>query len=219
MVYSPPTLDELRARVARDLQDPTLQAFTTSDIDDYINGGISEINGLRPLETKVTITDLAQLDDVGLDYIFKVDSLATSGLGENLIPPNNDESNFQNGWTYFAGSLVLPQDFVRLLTAGFEQAAMLLVVYGYRSRDQLVLPDQVADFNQDQDEQAVRQYARWRGLGALRDDRALYQQWQTAANNADVSPTQLTNMAQVSDSEWARTRRRIYEIRRPAVGW
>ena len=60
MVYSPPTLDELRARVARDLQDPTLQAFTTSDIDDYINGGISEINGLRPLETKVTITDLAQ---------------------------------------------------------------------------------------------------------------------------------------------------------------
>ena len=114
---------------------------------------------------------------------------------------------------------MLPQDFVRLLTAGFEQAAMLLVVYGYRSRDQLVLPDQVADFNQDQDEQAVRQYARWRGLGALRDDRALYQQWQTAANNADVSPTQLTNMAQVSDSEWARTRRRIYEIRRPAVGW
>ena len=219
MVYNPPDLATLSDSVARDLRDESYKAFSLTEVHDYINAGISELNEVRPIEATVTIIDLANLDHLGLEYIYKVESRSLINLGQNIIPPNNDESNYPNGWSYFGGNLILPSAMLSVYATGFEDGSLEIVVYGYRHRELLLLDAQVAEFMVDYEELAARQFAKWKGLEALEGDRQLFQQWQTAANNSDVSPTQLANMEQLAESEWSRTRRRIYTIRRPAVGW
>ena len=224
MVYSPPNLSQLRTNVARDLRDPSFAAFTVSELNDYINNGIAELNELRPVETSIQIVDMDNLSDLGLESVFKVVStsvpgLAAVGIGESIIPPNNDETLYPNGWTYFAGDLILPAFMLPAYSSAFDAGTVALTVYGYGRRDPLVADTDIAAFGSNMEEQAVRQFARWRGLDALSGDRRLFQQWQTQANNSDVSPTQLANMEMNAGGEWAQTRRRIYTIRRPAVGW
>ena len=226
MAYNPPNLSQLRSNLARDLRDPTFAAFTTAELNDYINDGISELNELRPVETRLSITDISALDSLGLDYVWKVEAHDVTTNGQNTIPPNNDETNYPNGWQYYADNLILPPALVAWYTRAFAgdvpgipEQSLEILVYGYALRDLLTIDAQVAPFESAIDEQAVRQYARWRGLDALLGDRRLFQQWQTQPNNSDVSPTQLTNMETIAESEWSRTRRRIYAIRRPAVGW
>ena len=219
MPYIAPTLLDLRTRVARDLRDPKMAAFTQPELDDYINSAIATLNELRPIDAVLTISDLTQLEDLGLEYVWRVDSVSTVNTGQNAIPPNNDESVYQNGWIYFAGDLILPANVLTWVGAGFEQDTILLRVYGYRPREPLYATDDVAELVLDYEEVALRQYAKWKGLEALQGDRSLFQQWQTAANNTDVSPTQLTNMEGSAEAEWNRTRHRIVLIKRPAVGW
>jgi hypothetical protein len=50
----------------------------------------------------------------------------------------------------------------------------------------------------------------------LLHDRTLYQQWQTQANNSDVSPTQLLQMASTFKQEWSDLRKRVVRLRRVA---
>lgn len=219
MVYSPPNLSQLRTNVARDLRDPTFAAFSVAELNDYINNGIAELNELHPVEVVLHIVDIASFADLGLDSIFKVVSSTVVGVGEDIIPPNNDETLYPNGWTYFAGDLILPAWMMPWYSTQFDAGTIALTIYGYGRRDPVTNDTDVAAFASNTEEQAVRQFARWRGLDALSGDRRLFQQWQTQANNSDVSPTQLANMEMNAGGEWAQTRRRIYTIRRPAVGW
>jgi hypothetical protein len=64
------------------------------------------------------------------------------------------------------------------------------------------------------DEAAVRAFCRLQGLRALVEDRALFTQWQTQTNNADISPTQLGNMKSEAYREWERMVARIRRIPR-----
>lgn len=217
--YSPPSLTELRAKIARDIRDELMDAFTSSEIDDYINDAITELNLIRPREAISSLRGILDLDSLGMSYIWKVETVAADGTGgSQVIPPNNDETRFMNGWTYFAGRLVLPQKYVDWLDTRFTAGTLRLDVYGYSLRTPLVSDEEIADFD-SVDESLVRRYAMTRAYRSLLADRSQFQQWQANANNSDVSPTQLTNMSQVVDAEWNRNRARSYVIRRPPVGW
>jgi hypothetical protein len=219
VAYTNPTFAQLKTKVSRDLRDPNNLAFTTGDVGDFINDGVAELNELRPVESSLLVTDPLDFNGILYDYVWRVLVHDAATHREFVVPPNNDEASEFNGWTLFAGNLKLPGPLLARLTDMFEAGTADVRVYGYYLRNVLTADDQVTQFENSIEEQAVRQYARWRGWDALRNDRGLYQQWQTQANNSDVSATQLTNMAATSDSEWSRTRRRIYLIRRPAVGW
>jgi hypothetical protein len=219
MTYSPPTLADLHTKLARDLRDTVEHTiFPTDQLTDYINDAIADINEAKPIETTLDITDPVNQTGLSLQYIWKVEAVRQDGYGQNVLPPNNDETNWQNGWTYFNHTLTLPQATQRTLETGFTDDTLILRVHGYRPRDPLIDDDDVAEFDL-QDEQAVRRFATARGFKALVGTRSLFQQWQTEANNTDVSPTQLEQMRNDAESEWARQRRRMFMIRRPAVGW
>lgn len=222
MAYDPPTLAELRQKVARDVRDEDLEAFNSDEVDDWINAAIAELNQIRPVEAVTQITDTADLADLDFSYIWKVEIVnITERGGSDVIPPNNDETKYANGWVLFARELRLPQRYItwldeRLAAAG--DGTVRLDLYGYTLREALTADDEVAEFT-FADEHLVRQYCRYRAYEALAQDRALFQQWQTQANNSDVSPTQLTNMQQVAESQWQRARSQNLLIRRPTVGW
>ena len=222
--YPNPTLAELRARVARELRDPNLKTFTQADLNDYINAGVGELNELRPLEEILTLEgDEMMITEtgIGLDYIWRV-MIAYLQDGrvvkEVVVPPANDETSVYSGWLHWGHRLMLPRTLFRWLHEDALGIAQLWV-FGYYARDVFLTDDQVGQFRSAAEETAIRQYCMWRGWDALRSDRALFQQWQTQSNNTDISETQLINMAGTSEAEWSRTRKRIYLIRRPAVGW
>jgi hypothetical protein len=215
--YEPPSLTELRTKVLRSLQDPDGEAFNPDEINDFINDAIAEVNQIRPREALSAVTDVATLDALGMTYVWKVEVVDYVG-GSTVLPPNNDETRYANGWVLYANRLIFPQKYIDWLTTNFADGRVRLDVYGYSVRDPLVSDEQVGDFDL-LDEQLVLRYAMLRGYRALLADRALFQQWQAQSNNTDVSPTQLTNMAQVAEAEWGRNRSRSYVIRRPPVGW
>lgn len=219
MTYAPPTLAELHEKLARDLRDTVDHTiFSTDVLTDFVNAGIAELNEAKPIETTLDITDPDDQTGLSLQYVWKVEFVRQDGYGQNVMPPNNDESNWQTGWTYFDHKITLPQTVQRTLETGFDDDTLILRVHGYRPRDPLIDDDDVAEFDL-QDEQAVRNYAMYRGFKALTGSRALFQQWLTEANNTDVSETQLEQMKNDAEADWARRYRRMYRIRRPAVGW
>ena len=218
MVYEPPTLSELYARVGRDLRDPEHLTLDLDVLGDFINDGIAEINQVKPPELRLEVTDLEGLASLPFSHVWKVEAVRTSGEGQNLIPPNNDGVAWQNGWTYFAHRLELPQATVRWLAQVFEDITVVIRIYGYYDRDPLADVEDTFDGDLE-DEQLLRRYCKALGFEALKADRNLYQQWQAQANNADVSPTQLTAMADAAMADWHRIKRRAYAIRMPAAGF
>ena len=224
MPYTPPPLSTLRSRVARDLRDPNNRTFTTAELDDYINGGLVELDMVHPMEhLLVGIVDWADLSPLPMDYVWRVFVVHYGDTGnilrEVMVPPNNDEVNEINGWSLFGGTLKLPGPLYSELNKCIATGTCELRVHGYRDRNWPGGDNSIVELKDQSEEWFLRQYAMWRGWDALRNDRALFQQWQTQSNNSDVSPTQLTNMAATTESEFGRLRKRMYKIRRPAVGW
>jgi len=218
--YDPPQLSELYEKVGRDLRDPAHTTFGLDVLLDFINDGLVELNETKPLQQRFAITDLTQFDDtLPFVTIYRVDSIRTDGTsGENIIPPNNDAVAWQNGWSYFARYLRLPQYMLQQLSPAFDDASIYLQVQGYVDRDALV--DDTDVFQGDlEDELLLRRYVKSVGFAALLADRNLYQQWQMQANNTDVSPTQLTNMSGQADQSWRHAKNRAYVIRYPAAGY
>lgn len=229
MAYDPPTLAELRAKVLRDLRDPNGDTFTTSQVDDFINMGIVELNRARPIETRTEYsgdTDFTT-DSIPFNYVFRVDlcrqyNATDTKVWSTLHPSDTSHGYGAAGWEFFGGKLILGgqlvngiENMVELYTAD----QVTLAVWGYGDRDLLVGDtDEVADFESGQDELAVRAYAQYAGTTALNEDRALFQQWQTDSNNADVSSTQLQGMQGAAEQRWSRMRSRIFLLRHPATG-
>lgn len=217
MAYDPPTLSDLYERVGRDLRDPSHTTLGLDFLTDYINDGIAELNQLKPHQLRFEVSDIVGLEGLPFSQVWKVEVVRADGYGQQVIPPNNDAVLYQNGWTYYARSLALSQTALRYLAQGFDDNSLILRVYGYTERDPLVADTDIFDGGFE-DEQLVRRYVKTLGFQALLADRNLYQQWQTQANNSDVSPTQLTNMASQADAEWRRARSRAYQIRYPSAG-
>lgn len=212
MPYSPPTLADLREKVARDLRDPNLNAFSAEDILDFINFGIGEVNRIRPVEEvyEADVDDIEQTDyDLDLTLVWRVE-VWRDGQYLTRITPNEGDKSI-GGWEYYAQTLSIP-DFRNVLNTDTD----ILRVWGYRNRSTAGAEDEALELVDIDEEHAVRAYAGVLGYQRLMADRSLFQQWQTQANNTDVSPNQLTGMLGVRQSEWDELRRRIKRLVRTA---
>jgi hypothetical protein len=228
VAYDPPTLTELEARVARDLRDPDLDTFTTAQLDDFINMGIAELNTIRPKESRVVYQgdkDWAT-DLLPFNYVWMVEIAVEANVGDTLMysPIHAAAVDFgyeRSGWEFYAGHIRLPglyESGISNLVDRYTAAQVYIAVWGYADREFLLTGTDVADFESGLDELIVRLYAKGEGLRALSNDFALYQQWQAAANNADISPTQLGNLMAAAQGDFQRMRKRHHVIRRPVTG-
>ena len=221
--YEPPALTDLFARVGRDLVDPDHMVWNLDQLTDYINGGISELNRVRPLESAESIawdseTESLPLTTLVLEAVFQVELRSEDSRYQVLVPHVSSGSPARDGWDYHARTLWLGPGYMARAVERTRDQSWNVVVWGYRPRDPLYVEDDVAEFLDMTDEMAVRLYCRTEGYRSLNMDRSLFQQWQQQANNADISPTQLNGMLGTAEASFDRQQRRLFVPRRiPAV--
>lgn len=217
--YQPPTLDGLWMIVGRDLTDPDHRVFNVSQLTDFINGGIAEVNRVKPLEDRITSGCFGEsgsvyVDPGAIDEVFQVELIAPMGKNHTYVPRQRSGVAMADGWDFFAGALSFgPVWFARIEELVCRQDWSIRV-WGYRPRNPLIAPNDIAEFRDLNDEQAVRLYCRLEAYRALNVDRGLFQQWQQQANNADVSPTQLAGMLGLTEQAFDRQVKRIFLPRR-----
>ena len=195
---------------------------------DYANEGITELGRVKPIEVRGSITEIPHVFDPPPVDIWAVILNDGAGGSDYLAPM--DENVSGDGWTYYGRELLFgPRLLARLQrlvhSAGTPEypdgtlSPYSITWFGYRGRDVFDGDvEEIADFIEPEDEICVRRYARWAGFRALDSDRTLYQQWQTQANNSDVSPTQLNQMVGMAESEWDQLRRKVMILRHPPLG-
>lgn len=229
--YSPPSRATFRQEIAQDIRDTALKTFTPAEVDDFVNAGIAALNECKPIEGTedfpLTVDDgsgnlvikTGPYDLNVVDDPFYVE-ISIPNQGAWSIPPDSGDlgvgAQTRNGWSVFAGKLWLSPYWATWISQVILPTypdGNTVSAWGYRGRNPLTADADVAEFDFS-DEQFVRAYCRMRAFERLGQDRALFQQWQTQANNADVSATQLTGMAQTSESEFHRMQRYMYVIRR-----
>ena len=208
MPYTPPARDVLRAAISRDLHDSDNKVFATDEVNDLINMGIAELNRLAPVEY---LDDIALVSDTftyeldaNVEEVVRVEVWRDDKYARS-ISSISEQSN--TGWEFFAHTLMLP---TYLMLDPDEDS---LKVWGYQVRDPLDDDDDVLDSDLD-GENVIRSYCQFTCFQRLIASRALFQQWQTQANNADVSATQLLGMASVYAREWRDLRNRVRRLRR-----
>jgi hypothetical protein len=212
--YVPPDQETLRTSVSRDLHDVDNKAFATSEVNDMINQGIAEANLLMPKEYRDTVALVDSVFEYPLTPtvtdIFRVE-VWRNNQNDVLsfyahLPPKDEDSI--SGWEWYGGSLMIPTT-----TDIDTDSNDSLVVWGYQDRDPLLDDAEVLDGNLTA-EYVVRAYCAFTAFQRLIASRSLFQQWQTQANNSDVSATQLLGMASVYSREWRELRMRVRRLRR-----
>ena len=222
-----PTLAELREKVRRDLRDSE-GVFLDAQVTDFIQMGMVELNRTRPVEKRVEYagdTDFAS-EVLPFTYVFAVElstrrDVADVHQWETIHPMNASHGYGRNGWEFWAGRLHLWSGHVSGIANNVDRYGadqVTIAVWGYGDRALPELDADIMDFTDSVDEMAVRKYAQFEGLRALDQDRALFAQWQTQANNSDISTTQLNQMVNAASGDWDRMRKRIFTIRRPLTG-
>lgn len=200
MAYTPPTLAELRASVLRDLRDPAGNAFSSAEVDDYIAGGLADLNAVAPIESSENLAFVVGQTAYAtvLKHPYRVE-VWREGKPLTQVPYNVDNL-MQQGWEWFGGTITLPQGYLLTLVLGDQ-----LIAYGYTERDYPEVDTDTIECDAG-GEFAIRKYATAQGYGSLSSDRALFQQWQAQANNADVTPAGLEGMRTRAEAMWDRER-------------
>ena len=208
MPYSSPTRSALRTSISRDLHDADNKVFSAEEVNDLINMGIAELNRLVPTEALDTLTLTADTFnyefDERIEEVLRVELWrADKFYGD--IPHRDGGSN--TGWDFFAHTLLLPT------SMKFDETQDVVQWWGYQIRNPLDTDDDVLDSDLE-GEMVVRAYTQFTCFQRLIASRALFQQWQTQANNSDVSATQLLGMASVYAGQWRDLRNRVRRLRR-----
>lgn len=211
MPYSAPTLLILRQSVSRDLRDSANASFSTAEVDDLIDLGFVEVNRVYPLQQIETV-DVTLDVDSNVVRSYTIESREVSrievwrdGRFYRTVPQFVDEPN--SGWDVWGSTLVIP-NWLEL-----DDTQDSLQVYGYQDREMLVLDGDVAETDAEA-ELGIRLFATMTGYQRLQNDRALFQQWLAVPGNNDISPTQLTSMANTYLAQWERHRNQMRRLRR-----
>jgi hypothetical protein len=211
--YIAPDFDHLKDAVALDLRDVLFKTFTEPMVGSLINEGIAELDRLRPWPRVVALAWTYPATDIALgrQQIIALEAQNYTDAPWRYVPQcsRTFEGIAADGWDQWGDTLILPQGILTSDTTAFRALC-------YEDRDPLKNETDVAQFFDMTDEEVVRAYARWTALEMLLHDRTLYQQWQTQANNSDVSPTQLLQMASTFKQEWSDLRKRAVLLRRVA---
>jgi hypothetical protein len=194
--------------VARDIRDPLLSTFSEDQVNDFINGGMNEVNRVYPKEV---IEDVTPVEDqyaysTAARNPFRVEFYRDNRLWKYL--PHNEDESSGGGWDWFAEQLHLPSSHVDQVAPGDFWR-----VWGYGSRAQLEDDEQVADVDVD-GEWGIRMYARWMAYQTMTQERSLFKQWQAQSQNTDISETQLQQLVMTYAQEWDRARNQLRRLRR-----
>jgi len=220
-----PLLSELVIRTYRDLADEAKAVFSTLQIEDFIRGGIADLNRVAPTDTMeliefTTDPDTGQIAaygyDIGIELPYRVEAMRLSDGYTTPIPEADIGQTGLTGFTFRKTATGGYIEFPGWYLKGFALSEGVIRVHGYAQRP---LPytvgavDPMVGLSQDE-EYAVRSYAKSAGYDMLAHDRSLFAQWQGQTNNSDVSPTQMMQMASSAKQEWDRHRGLIRVVRR-----
>jgi|SRR5215471_3026717 len=212
--YVAPSLGDLVTSISRDLHDPGNGAFSSVEVTDLINMGIAEVNNLVPKEYREVIPLVDDQYEYALDplvnAIFRVEVWRNSDSVMRYfqtVPKVDGAAG--TGWQFFNGSVLMPPSMT--WDTSLQDS---ITVYGYKDRGPMY--DDTLDFFDGDlnDEMILRSFCQHTSFERLIASRALFQQWQTQANNADVSATQLIQMGAMYSGEWRSLRARVRRMRR-----
>lgn len=223
-----PTLAELTDSVFSDLADEAKAVFTTLQVEDFIRGGIADLNRVAPSDTLYELPLVTDPDtgvvtqfsyDVPIELPYSVYvERHSDGYKTSLSSPGDGGDIEQFGGYTFrrtatGGTFALPAWYL----TEFDAANLSIFLAGYAVRP---LPYTVEGDPSPtvplsaEEEFSVRSYAKSAGYDLLSHDRSLFGQWLGQTNNTDVSPTQMMQMAANAKDEWDRQRGLIRTVRR-----
>jgi hypothetical protein len=231
-----PTLGELTTSVYRDLADEAKVVFTTLQVEDFIRGGIVELNRVAPTDAVETINFIpGQVEyPTRMHLVYGLSLRDKTGRTITVIEPLEPGQPHVYGYVHRATG---DRGVIEVTNALVDEVAQIaeeserpyLRVAGYARRDLPYMTSALSDPDNpaspvvavnpetglDPDEEfAVREYAKAEGFTLLTHDRALFQQWQGQTNNTDVSPVMMMNMAARAREEWKDKRGHLRVVRR-----
>lgn len=222
-----PTLEALVDGVYRDLADESKVVFSTLQVEDFIRGGIADLNRVAPTDTVYTIPLVVDVDtglvtqfvyDTPIELPHHVEVVRNvDGYRASLSSPVDGYVDPQGGWTFRKTATGGTFDFAQWWLEAFDAANFTIKVSGYAVRPLPYTVEGQASPEvalSSEEEYSVRLYAKSEGFDLLSHDRSLYQQWQGQSNNTDVSPTQMMQMAANAKQGWDRHRGLIRTVRR-----
>jgi hypothetical protein len=222
-----PTLEALVDGVYRDLADESKVVFSTLQVEDFIRGGIAELNRAAPTDTVYNLPLVTDVDtgvvtqfvyDIPIELPHHVYIVRNSdGYRWSLSSPTDGLMDPQGGYTFRKTATGGTIDFPQWFLENFDAASNSIRIDGYAVRPLPYTVEGQASPTvaiSSEEEYSVRLYAKSEGFDLLSHDRSLYQQWQGQTNNTDVSPTQMMQMAATSKDRWERHRGLIRTVRR-----
>lgn len=213
------TFVQMQTTVSRALRDESNTTFTAAMVEDLINSGIVELSRIAPRQFQEDIDAdgsleyaLDTMDSDPRIRIVRVEAWDASVTPNRQIcriePASESLSNeSEAGWKWWAGVLSIPYGYSTYLADNTK----VIRVWGYAPYTQLVNDSDTTDLPDDLVD-AVVEYAAWHGFDRLAADRALYTQWQTTANNTDVSFAALLNSVAVFRGNWERRRKQLITL-------
>ena len=219
-----PTLSALVDSVYRDVADEAKAVFSQLQVEDFIRGGVAELNRVSPLDGSVTIAFTTD-PDTGAITAYSYGTVITlpyrvelfrfsDGYTEPLVEPEPGQS-VQGGWIFqrsaTGGTISFPKWFLDSL----DPSSYGVRVWGYfgRAIPYAATPSPQVSLS-GEEEYSLRSYAKASAYDLLAHDRSLFAQWVGQSNNTDVSPTQMTQMAVNAKQDWNKQRGLIRTVRR-----
>jgi len=223
-----PTLEELVDGVYRDLADEAKEVFSVLQVEDFIRGGIADLNRVAPSDTTMNLALVLDPDtsivtqfvyDIPIELPYSVEVVShEDGQRWSLSSPGDHSlMDPQGGYTFrktsTGGTIEFPAWYLRQ----FDATNYSIKISGYAVRPlpyTVELEPSPTVALSSEEEYSVRSYAKGEGFDLLAHDRSLFAQWQGQTNNTDVSPTQMMQMAANAKQEWNRHRGLIRTVRR-----
>ena len=198
----------LRASIANDLRDPTMETFSSDQINGFMEDGIVEVSLVYPLQLVEIITPVAgnYYYPIRCEQVFRAEVYENDSYFKTL--PMNDGVS-QSGIDFHAGVAWVPKAMLDVLDPERDDIRL----WGYAMRKRPTTDNEVLELD-DRAEFAVRAYAKHAAYQALINDRSLFAQWQVASKNTDITVNQLLQMAANYGREWERKRSNIRIVRR-----
>lgn len=205
--YNAPTLAEMRVKLARALRDQDGNAFTDTDLNDFIAAALVEVSRVYPKELIETFDAINGVWDYepSCTEIFRVQMLRDDVPGRIVYAGNGEE--LPNGWDVFGGHLLIPR------SISLDENHDAFQVWGYAPRDAAVNDTDILDVDAEA-EQAVRTFSQLLGYQSILNNRARFAQWQALPSNTDVSLAQIEAMVQTFEAHWSSERKHIHRLRR-----
>ena len=223
-----PQLTELVDGVYRDLADEAKEVFSTLQVEDFIRGGIAELNRVAPQDTEEVIEFVTDPENgvinqnayaTSIELPYRVEWFRLSdGWSSVLAEPEVGQSG-ASGYTFKrtanGGTITFPAWWITQVNP--LEYGIRLHGYAPRPLPYTTDPDPINSPSvplSSEEEYSVRSYAKSEGFDLLAHDRSLFAQWQGQSNNTDVSPTQMMQMSSNAKQEWDRQRGLIRVVRR-----